>query len=106
MSRNPFDLLINVAAARRLTRLVTQDEITKPIREHHSVTKHEKLSYLLNCPYCVSVYTSAIVTVSSMLFPRVARAFHYALALAEFQATLKDIEDQRMALVQDYGPPL
>lgn len=100
------DLPIDILAARRLTRLITNDKITEPIRENHRIIEHEKLSYLVNCPICVSVYTSAAVVLSSILFPGVSKPLKYALALAEVQATLTELEAQRAALVEDYGPPL
>jgi hypothetical protein len=106
VSNEIYELAINLAASRRLTRLITQDEITQPIRDHHAITSHEKISYLLNCPICVGVYTSAAVTLSSILFPKASKPFRYFLALAELQATLTELESQRAALVQDYGPPL
>lgn len=103
---NPLNVLVDLAAARRLTRLVVEDEITREFREHSFFDHHEKLSYLVNCPFCVSIYTSAFVAVSSILFPRASKPLIYALALAEAQATLKELEDQRDALVQDYGSAL
>lgn len=101
-----FDLGIDVLAARRLIRFVTEDNLAEPLRENSFVHKHEKLQYLVNCPYCVGIYASAAVVVSSMLFPRTARAAKYALAIAEVNATAKDLEAQREALVENYGPPL
>jgi hypothetical protein len=98
--------LIDLLAARRITRLVAKDEITRPIRDNKFFHKHEKLEYLVNCPICVGVYTSAIVVVSSMLFPRASKPILYALALAEAQATFTELENQREALVEDYGPAL
>ena len=100
------DTLIDLAAARRLTRLIVKDEITRPMREAVEDHAHEKLAYLVNCPYCVSVYTSAFITLSGILFPRASKPFRYALAIAEAQATLTDVENQRSALNQDYGPGL
>lgn len=103
---SPFEFAVNFAASKRLTRLVVEDEITRPIRESHAITKHEKLSYLLNCPYCVSVYTGLGVALSSIVFPKASKFLRYGLALSEIQCSLKDLEEQRAALVQDYGPPL
>lgn len=97
---------IKLAAARRLTRLITQDEISRPIREHQILHKHEKLTYLLHCPICVAVYTSSGVVLFDMLFPRVAKPVLTALALSEAQATLIELEAQRDALEQDFGPAL
>lgn len=102
----PYDFAISTAASRRLTRLITKDEITRPLRENDFTERHEKLSYLLQCPFCVSVYTSAGVVLSRMLFPRASNLVLTAFAIAEVQATLTEIEEQRQALVENYGPPL
>lgn len=101
-----MNLLIDLAAARRLSRLIAKDEITRPLREHPQVQKNQKLLYLLHCEICLGVYTSAAITISSILFPKASKPIRYALALAEMQATLIELESQRAALVQDYGPPL
>lgn len=101
-----LDLAVSTSASRRLTRLITKDEITRPIREHEFFDSHEKLRYLVNCPICVSVYTAAFVSVSSTLFPRASRVLLYALAMSEIQSTLTELEAQKDALVDDYGSSL
>lgn len=106
MTQSIFDTAVDLAAARRLTRLVVKDSITEDFREHKFFHKHEKLQYLVNCPICVGVYTSAAIVVSSMLFPRASKPVKYFLAIAEAQATLTELEAQRAALVDNYGPPL
>ena len=103
---NLLDLAVDFGASKRLTRLIVEDEITRPIRESEHVEKHEKLSYLLNCPYCVSVYTGLGVALCSIVFPRASKFLRYGLAISEIQCSLKDYEEQRAALVADYGPPL
>jgi hypothetical protein len=103
---SPLDLAVNTAASRRLTRLVTKDEITRPFRDHKFFDNHDKLSYLVNCPMCVSVYTAAFVSVSSTLFPKASRVLLYALAMSEVQSTLTELEAQKDALVDDYGSSL
>lgn len=103
---SPSNAVLQFGAARRLTRLITKDTITEDFRELKFFHKHEKLQYLVNCPICVGVYTSAAVVVSSMLFPRASKPVILALALAEAQATFTELENQREALVQDYGPAL
>lgn len=102
----PFGLFLDTAASRRLTRLVTKDEITRPFREHEFFNKHEKLQYLVNCPFCVSVYTAAFMAGSSIVFPRASKVLRYALAMSEVQSTLTELEAQRDALVEDYGSSL
>ena len=103
---SPLDLVVNTAASRRLTRLVTKDEITRPFREHEFFDNHEKLRYLVNCPMCVSVYTAAIVSASSRLFPKASKVVLVALAMSEVQSTLTELEAQKDALVDDYGSSL
>lgn len=100
------ETLINIGAAKRLARLITKDKITEDFREHKFFHKHEKLTYLVNCPICVSVYTSAAVVLSRMLTPRASKPILASLALAEVLAQITEFEDQRQALVEDYGPPL
>ena len=41
-----------------------------------------------------------------MVFPRASKIALYGLALAEFQATLTELDNQREALVDDFGPSL
>lgn len=62
-------LLADALAVDRLTRLVTEDEVTRPIRE--AVVGRwpdSKVSYLATCRACVSVWAG--LAVSSGLVPR------------------------------------
>lgn len=72
-----LDLAIDVAATTRLTRLVVDDGIARPVREKvESVTGTDSSwTYLVNCPYCVSVWAGLAV----QLLPRPIRL---ALALS------------------------
>lgn len=59
-----LDATIRTAATWRLTRLVVEDEITRPLRE--AVSRRwpdSKAEYLVNCPYCVSVWAGAAAAV-------------------------------------------
>lgn len=63
------ELAIDIAATRRITTLVVNDEITRPMREW--VTEHypdSRVTYLVNCPHCVSVWAGAAI--GSGLVPR------------------------------------
>lgn len=101
-----INLLVDVAASRRLTRLIVKDEISAPLRDHSFFDSHEKFRYLINCPHCIAIYTSAGIALSSIFIPRASKPLRYLLALAEIQSSLTDLEEQRSALVEDYGPPL
>lgn len=60
-----FVMLWAALAVARVTRLVTQDEITEPLRRgvlrrlNPDNRLHLKLAYLLECPWCVSVWVGA-----------------------------------------------
>ena len=60
-----IELLIRVLAAWRITRLVVDDEIAAPLRDKvRDVTGPDsKWTYLVNCPYCVSVWAGLAVAV-------------------------------------------
>lgn len=65
---SPIELLIRVAAAHRLTRLVVEDEVTRGFRDAvaSNYGHGSKASYLVNCSYCVSVWAGAL----SVVLPR------------------------------------
>lgn len=57
--------VVEVAATARITRLVVEDEIFRPVREgiEDWAGPDSKLTYLVNCPYCVSVWAGSAVQV-------------------------------------------
>lgn len=94
----PTELVIRTAAAWRLTRLVVDDEITRELRDAVAA-KHghgSKLTYLVNCPYCVSVWAGLIAAV----LPRRAAG---ALALSSGTIGIKWIAEVAEAAVARGG---
>lgn len=64
-----FDAALKLLAVDRITRLITEDEITKPIRE--AVARKwpdSKMAYAVECHACVSVWAGLLV--SSGLVPK------------------------------------
>lgn len=58
-------LLLGASATYRLTRLITEDEITRPLRERlwdRYPPESTAIGYLISCPHCVSIYAGAAVT--------------------------------------------
>lgn len=56
------DVLTKVLAVDRITRLVVEDEITRPIRDWvNNRWPESKVSYLVNCKACVSVWAGLVV---------------------------------------------
>ncbi len=76
-------LLIDSLATYRLVKLVRDDRITEPVREavveNHGPPEQSQISYLVNCPWCLSFYFGAALTLGRLRFPRategVARVF-------------------------------
>lgn len=58
------DAVVRTAAAWRITKLITEDEIARPLREAVSERwPGSRVEYLVNCPACVSVYAGAAAAV-------------------------------------------
>ena len=82
----------DILAVSRITRLITEDEITRPIREAIVGRKPEgQLAYLITCPLCVSVWVGAAVALSDGVRPiaRPRAALLRMLALSEATIALR-----------------
>ena len=60
-----------IGATVRLTRLVTADYITSPIRDRLTDRwgEESKRAYLIGCDYCASMYIAPIVATVGVLWP-------------------------------------
>jgi hypothetical protein len=63
-------VVLTIGATMRLTRLVTADYVTSPIRERLTDRWGEdsKRAYLIGCDYCASVYIAPIVATVAVLW--------------------------------------
>jgi hypothetical protein len=76
-------LLVDGLASYRLVKLVRDDRITEPARdavqERTGPPEQSKVSYLMTCPWCLSIYFGAALTLGRLRWPRatnvVARTF-------------------------------
>ena len=98
-----FDLL----ATYRLTTLIKDDKITEDIRRvvfdkygEPSGEDSHKVSYLLNCPWCLSIYFGAMAVVVGSRWPRlwkpVSKALSYSAVtglLAEARANAQESDE-------------
>jgi hypothetical protein len=79
-------LFIDGLACFRMVKLVRDDLITEPLRravvEHQGPPDSSKVSYLLHCPWCLSVYFGAALTLGRRRWPRATDAAARALALS------------------------
>lgn len=71
-------LLVDSLATYRLVKLVRHDRITEPVREAvvetHGPPERSKVSYLLDCPWCLSFYFGAALTLGRHRWPRSSEA--------------------------------
>lgn len=68
------DLLVDVLAGHRLTRLVTEDVITAPMRQKifkKYPPTEDSWSYALTCPWCASIWLGALIALARRFFPEV-----------------------------------
>lgn len=86
LTSDPFGLLLDSLAVFRATRLIVEDEITAPIRdpliEWLEANDHKKLSYLLGCPWCASIWAAAAVLLIRWKAPKVWAQLRWALAMS------------------------
>lgn len=93
-----LDFAVGVLAADRITQLVVEDEITRPIRE--AVERRfpdSKLAYLVACKACVSVWAGLAVSSRKMPRPVVS-----ALALSAATLLLAEQNERIGAVVATY----
>lgn len=65
-----LELVIYGLATYRLTRLITRDSISAPIRERvwkKRPPEKSKIGYLLTCEWCMSIWVASLLLISSMI---------------------------------------
>lgn len=85
------DLVVDTAAVWRLTRLVTRDELTRPLREwiwDNHPDSH--LAYMVGCPWCVSVWMAAAVRLARSTAPHWWQPAAFVLAASTVAGLLED----------------
>ena len=81
-----LDDIVDALATHRLTKLVIDDYITEPLREKvyekFGDPEDSKISYLVTCPWCVSIYAGAAVVAARTIAPKAWRPLAYVLAFS------------------------
>ena len=90
-----LDLLTDALAVKRLTRLVTEDTITEPLR--NEIFKRfgppetsRGVSFGVTCPHCVSIWLAAGVVTARIVFPRAWSVTARGLALSAVTSLLAE----------------
>lgn len=81
-------LIVRALAVWRLTQLIVDDELTRPLRDHAT----GRVAYLLNCTRCTSVWAALLMVVCPAWLARV-------LAWSAFSILLDEWRGQRAATV-------
>ena len=83
------ELGLDFLATYRLTELVKDDKITEDFRAmvfrrygEPTADNPRKVSYLLSCPWCLSIYFAAVAVVGRRRFPRLWAPVAKVLALS------------------------
>jgi hypothetical protein len=91
---NPTDLAVDALAVARLTHMAQQDEVwpIKEIRDFYVLSTGEsRWSDLARCPWCLSVWVSALVAVLRWRFPRAWPWIARALATSQVTGVLAEL---------------
>jgi hypothetical protein len=89
-----LDLLTDSLASYRLTKLIRDDFITQPLRdavyERSGPPHRSKLSYLVNCPWCLSIYFGFILALARRRAPGLATVVSRSLAVSALTGLLAE----------------
>jgi hypothetical protein len=88
--------LLVLGAVHRLSRLVTADYVTKPMRTWINRRFGEnRLSYFITCDWCVSLWIAAVVAPVAIVWPtnRVIIAGLLALTASAFAGNITKLEE-------------
>lgn len=64
-----MNVVVRLLAVMRITRLVTEDSITEPVRDR-AMSTNSKLGELVQCRACTSVWAALFVTFVGWRWPR------------------------------------
>jgi hypothetical protein len=97
---DPLQMTLAGLAVYRMTRLIVEDEATRPARER--VTSwaagtaerraHPSVGYFVTCPWCVSFWLAAAWVVFLVLVPNIALGADAVLALSAVAGLLSSWE--------------
>jgi hypothetical protein len=92
-----LQIVFDVLATYRLTTLIKDDKITEDIRKlvfrrygEPSDDNSHKVSYLLTCPWCLSIYFGGLAVVAGTKWPRMWKPFSKALSYSAMTGLLAE----------------
>jgi hypothetical protein len=96
-SERALDLTLDALAVYRLTRLVTVETITEPLRErvfdHFGPPETSRgVSFMVTCKFCVSVWMGGGVVLARIVFPKAWSITARGLALSAVTSLIAERE--------------
>jgi uncharacterized protein DUF1360 len=92
-------LVVDALACYRFVKLIRDDRVFEPVRdsvaERHGPPERSKLSYFLACPWCLSFYAGAALTLCRARWPRATEGVARTLALSALVGVTSRYVDQR-----------
>jgi hypothetical protein len=90
-------LVVDALATYRFQKLIRDDKITEDLRnkifEKYGEPHQHKLSYLVTCPWCLSIYAGLGLSFARMIAPGPTNAIARGLALSAFAGIMAERED-------------
>lgn len=94
----PMKLLVDGLATYRLVKLVRDDQLTQPLRdaivERRGAPDESRISYLVHCPWCLSVYFGAALTFGRHRWPGPIEMLARTLALSALTGLITQYLDR------------
>jgi hypothetical protein len=90
---DPVQLTLAALAVFRMTRLIVEDEVTRPARERIT-NRHPdgRAAYFVTCPWCVSFWLAVLWVAALILVPTIALGADAVLALSAVAGLLSSWE--------------
>jgi hypothetical protein len=89
------DVILDGLATYRITRLITTDEITRPVREalveRLEATGRARAAYLLQCPVCMSMWVGMGVAVAPYVLGRAWQPARVALSASAVVMLIEEL---------------
>lgn len=91
-ARRVWTLAVDTLASYRLAKLLRDDFITQPFRDllhdRFGPPDRSKISYLFQCPWCMSMYFGVVLGLAHRRSPRVTDVATHALAVSALTGLL------------------
>lgn len=104
-SPTPMEFSVNALAVWRITRLITEDEITRRPRDWIVMNAPDKIAYLVTCKHCSSIYAGGAAVFLRTVAPRVWKPLAELLALSAVTSLTASVLETASP-ADEFGPPL